>query len=62
MDRQANVEEFRRLAKEGEARGWRMAELAAMAVGDGMTQTAYARAVGQSQVHISVLVRMWGRL
>jgi hypothetical protein len=68
MNPQSNIDEFKRLDTEiaeseadVEAKKWRQAELAAIAVADGMTQREYAEAVGRHQTGVSQLVRMWRR-
>lgn len=68
MNKQANVREFKALeaaiaASEAdvEAKKWRQAELTVEAIAAGVTQVAYAEAVGKSRDTISRYVRVWRR-
>ena len=58
---QRNVAEFRSLDERRSADGWRMAELAYEATEGGMSQQAYADAVGYSQQKVSYLAAVWRR-
>ena len=69
MNRQSNINEAKslladiELGEEGlEAKRWRVAELAAEAVADGMSRREYAAAIGaKSNSNVGTWVRMWER-
>jgi len=68
MNKTENIREFKQLESaiaEGEAdieaKRWRQAELAAIAVADGMSRVEYGQQVGKSDQTISMFVRVWQR-
>jgi transposase len=68
VNRQQNINEARSLLADIElgeadieAKKWRVAELAAEAVADGMSRREYAKAVSKSDSTINTYVRVWDR-